>query len=55
METILLNTIEQKNQRAVDIMKRKTYNKVLKAAKLIQKRGREKEDKIINERMILHE
>ena len=39
METILLNTIEQKIQRAVDIMKRKTYNNVLKAAKLIQAKG----------------
>lgn len=36
METILLNTMEQKIQRTVDIMKRKTYNNVLKAAKLIQ-------------------
>ena len=48
--------MEQKIQRTVDIMKRKTYNNVLKAAKLMQKRGYgEKEDKVINERMILHE
>ena len=39
METILLNTMEQKIQRTVDIMKRKTYNNVLKAAKLIQAKG----------------